>query len=219
MQNHTHKPNQNRLLIIAVSSAVLLVCFFIILPNIFTWITRYASSLPTKSSTPEIETTFTATTNPVLTSTITQTHLPESKITATVSPRIVSTTTPFLLTFPPPVTGEVGVNLPINFEVGPWYDNHIECDQNRKHNIVKIHGVTIYGGTPPFHFRFWQSNQEIPTGRTLFQANYFIFLDPIEIKKGAYVHVVIKFHSPNGDSEWIDDLYYHYLNDPNCKQH
>lgn len=158
---------------------------------------------------------------PSATSTISTPATPT--ITPFATPTIGISITPTIESFDTPSDGIKGINLPDGFSVGPWHDNSIKCDKNPKHYLVKIYGVEISGGTPPYEITFWQSDKKILTTTAIFFERFVVFLDPVrvidpvEVIKGEYAHVTITFQSPNGESKWIDDLLYPYRNDPKCK--
>lgn len=124
----------------------------------------------------------------------------------------ISTPSPF----PTPLLGIIGTDLPANFRVGPWHDNSIKCDKDPRHDSVTIYGVEISGGTPPYQITLWQFNKELQPTTLIFLKRFVIFIDPVEVSKGEYVHVTITFQSGDTTSTWIDDLFYPYLNDPRC---
>jgi len=132
--------------------------------------------------------------------------------------------------FPTPFKGALGENLPPRFRVGSWISDYIQCDKDRTHYSVKIYGVEIAYGYPPYEFTFWQL-ENISTRIQVFpiqalttstpspnnnSLELVIFDEPVVINKGAYAHVVIVFDSVNGRSTWIDDLYYPRLG-ADCK--
>lgn len=148
-------------------------------------------------STPTVTATVTSTVSPTIMPTVTST---QSNATSTPAlPTILITAT----------------NLPNGFRIGTWHDDSIICDTNPKHYLVKIYGVEIIGGTPPYEVTFSQS------GNIIKPKNYLTdrgieFIEPVIVRKDAYVHVVITFSSANGDSTWSGYLLYPYKYDQRC---
>jgi hypothetical protein len=124
------------------------------------------------------------------------------------TPNSITTTTPSPVYYPSPIVGSGGHNLPQDFMVGQWYDNNCEYPD---YLYVKIYGVEIYGGTPPYTFTFWQNGERIfyytgaPDNQ---QATHLQFPDQIIVERGVYVHVSISFLTESGVAEWVDDLLY-----------
>lgn len=142
---------------------------------------------------------------------------PDNSLVPSQTPVILSPTalkpsdTPIGISSPTihPIQGFSGVNLPAGFRVGPWDDNFDIC-QNDTTSVV-INGVEISGGFPPYEFSF----RQYETGLNIFfktrfplESDYVQFDEPVVLKKGAYVHVEIRFEGINGVSFWADDLYY-----------
>lgn len=184
------KPNENITIYLTLALAVVLIIAIL-------WLDQF--NIPSHAiETPE----FTSTTVPIYTFTATSTSIPNFAYTPTP--------------FPTPILGIGAINLPANFRVGPWHDNSIKCDNDPKHYLVEVSGVKISGGTPPFEFTFWQGNR-ITKISDLYPTNEEIeFILPVILYKGEYVLIIINFQSASGESQWADNLYYHYLNDPSC---
>jgi hypothetical protein len=146
--------------------------------------------------------------SPSLTSTI------EATETSTFTPtRLVATPTPF--SFPTPFVGTLVANPPQGFFIEGWRNDYINCDSDPG---VRIYGVIISGGTPPYKFIFWLAGTRIePIISQVLQIEknreFISFDPPIRLLKGKYVHVQLSFQSENGQTvTWIDDLYF-----PPCK--
>jgi hypothetical protein len=116
----------------------------------------------------------------------------------------------------PYLPGAIEINLPQGFKIGKWYDNSIKCDTDPKHSTVKIYGVEIFKGIPPYKITFSESNVEISVGGTAFYNRVLLFISPIEVKKGKYIRATITFQLEGKVAKWIDDIFYYYLNDPDC---
>jgi hypothetical protein len=100
---------------------------------------------------------------------------------------------------------------PSEFRVGPWHDDSTICDEKNK--WVRIKGVEIFGGIPPYKITFRQFDRSISI--ISHADGNFEFPQPVIVNKGSRVKVTISYKTINGDVEWVDALYYH-LKDPRC---
>lgn len=120
-------------------------------------------------------------------------------------PYLISTAT----AFPTPFLGIAGTNLPNEFSVTKWY---LKCQVDQI--TIQIYGVDISHGTPPYQFTFQQFDYTYqpviksvtPSGSL---SEFVEFEEPVTIRKGAYMHVVLTFNREDGtEATWIDDFYY-----------
>lgn len=110
--------------------------------------------------------------------------------------------------FPSPIRGIIGTNLPNDFQVGPWRDNYVGCENKAE---VEIQGVKIINGVSPYQFVFWQDSKkwEPIVNLSTSSETYIEFKQAIIVSKGEYIHVEITFISASSQQAiWIDDLYY-----------
>ena len=146
----------------------------------------------------------------IQTATSTDTVTATSTLTATATLDLHSTPT----SFPRPVKNWVGTNLPKGFLVVKWRNDYIECDPDLNNDTVKISGVEIYNGNPPYEFTFWQYDNIyepiINLVDTIDNLTDSVEFDkPVVVGKGKYVHVVLVFQRIDGEeATWIDDLYF-----------
>lgn len=143
-----------------------------------------------------------------------------STLTATATLDLHPTRT----SFPRPVKNWVGTNLPKGFLVVKWRNDYIKCDPDLKNDTVKISGVEIYNGNPPYEFTFWQYDNIYEPIVNLVDSidnltDSVEFDKPVVVGKGKYVHVVLVFKRIDDvEATWIDDLYFpNTESNSNCK--
>jgi hypothetical protein len=184
-------------------------------PPIIRWFRNRPTATATISPVPPTDLPkSTATVTPITIATAPPTFTPtiNFKITPTIDPTLVAAPS----SFPTPVIGAIGTNLPKFFLVGPWRDN--SCNKVRERFTVKIHGVNISGiddfeAFSVYQLVLWQYNKVFVPHLDVKadgQAEKIVVLfdKPIQVDKGRYVHVLLSFKWADGDATWEDDLYY-----------
>ena len=191
MRNGEKRPTQIQILVYSLLAALAMLLSYSFLPKIIEAITptpNWATKSPTGNPT-----------SPVTSIPLTQ-HSDHLTLQTNDPDNI-----PTLRYFPEPIIGTIGTNVPDSFNVGKWFDNSCDIDSFER---VRIYGVSISGGSPPYEITFWKQGLKFATYNLSPNNGIANFSPPAEVERGKYIQVTIVFNSESGRSEWIDDLKY-----------
>lgn len=102
--------------------------------------------------------------------------------------------------------------------VGDWQIERSKC-VNITRSWVKLVGVEIMGGVPPYKLRIEQKDALIYENVVDIvpesQPSRIIFSSPITVNTGSFINVTINSNTNDGKPIWHDRLFFYYF-DPMC---
>jgi hypothetical protein len=108
----------------------------------------------------------------------------------------------------PTPTWEIIISLPPEFKVGPWHDEKLDCG-------VRIMGVEIVGGVPPYEITFIQ-NAQVETRKSP-RDGRVEFRNPVTVKKDKPIFVSVSYRANNEEVRWEGKLLYPFeFFNPRC---